>query len=146
MYGIENLADFGYWGMLLSSFLAATILPISSEVVLGLLLVNKLNPTALVLIATFGNVAGSCLNYAMGYGGTALGKKMMKRPQKDHAAAIGSLRRYGVWSLLLAWVPVIGDPLTIAAGALKINWRPFLVLVTAGKLARYVVLTYLLLW
>jgi membrane protein YqaA with SNARE-associated domain len=142
---MEGLAELGYLGLLLSSFLAATILPLSSEVVLGVLLVSDLSPVVLVGVATVGNVSGSCLNYALGWwGGALLGKKVSKISSESFTSAIERMRKYGVWSLLLAWVPVIGDPLTLAAGVLRIDLKLFLLLVTTGKLARYGVIAYLI--
>ncbi len=140
---MEILADFGYIGLFLSSFLAATVLPLSSEVVLGMLLLNDYNSGALVGIATTGNVMGALVNYALGFWGS----RCVKR-RKRVVTNIGlekarqRFKKYGVISLLFAWVPVIGDPLTVIAGVLKINIFVFLILVTAGKLARYLMIAF----
>ncbi len=141
---MEYFTEFGYIGLFLSSFLAATVLPLSSEVVLSYLLLNDLNPIILVSIATFGNVLGSFVNYAMGFWGSMfLIKKILKISEDDFVKAKQRFQKYGVYSLFFAWVPVIGDPLTVVAGVLKINIIIFIIMVTAGKLMRYIIISSL---
>jgi len=143
---MECFAELGYAGLLLSSFLAATILPLSSEVVLGILLLSGLNPVVLVGLATLGNVAGALVNYALGFwGGLFLGRKVSRVSAVELEKAERRFRKYGVISLLFAWVPVVGDPLTVVAGVLKVDMRVFLFLVASGKLIRYVVIACLML-
>ncbi len=140
---MEYLTEFGYIGLFIASFLAATILPLSSEVVIGVLIVNGFNPVTLVVVATFGNVLGSLVNYVAGFWGSLfLFGKIFRLSESEFAKAQIRFGRYGVFSLLLAWVPVIGDPLTFIAGVLKINIFVFLILVTFGKLARYLFLVF----
>ncbi|MCF8722304.1 membrane protein YqaA with SNARE-associated domain [Nitrospina gracilis] len=132
--------------MFSAAFLAATILPLSSEVVLSALLLNGLTPSVLVAVATLGNVLGSVVNFGLGYWGTELYKRKFFRVSDNEIdAALARYQKYGTASLVFAWVPVIGDPLTLAAGILRVNFMAFLVLVTAGKLGRYLVLTYIIL-
>lgn len=121
------------------SFLAATILPLQSEAVLaGLYLSGNYNAAILLLTATAGNVLGACVNWWLG---RHLQKFKDKRwfPVSKKALARARLiyRRYGVWTLLLAWVPFIGDPLTIIAGILRTPFWLFVTLVTIGKAGRY---------
>jgi len=140
---MAEFAELGCFGLFIASFLAATILPLSSEVVLTLLLLAGLNPTALVVVATAGNVLGALLNYATGSrGGTLLLKKFFKIPLETLRRSQQAFKKYGNFSLLFAWVPVIGDPLTMVAGTLQINISLFIILVTTGKLLRYVIITY----
>ncbi len=140
---MEFFTELGYTGLFVSAFLAATILPLSSEVVLSALLLNEFDPVLLVLIATVGNVLGSVLNYFMGmYGGDYVRHRFLKVSDEDHAAAIQRYQKWGRWSLLFAWVPIVGDPLTFVAGVIRVNFIWFLVLVTIGKLGRYVVVAY----
>jgi len=140
---MAEFAELGCFGLFLASFLAATILPLSSEVVLTLLLLAGLSPTALVVVATAGNVLGALLNYAIGSrGGTLLLKKVFKITPNTLTKSQQTFKKYGIYSLLFAWVPVIGDPLTMIAGTLKINISLFLLLVTTGKLLRYIIITY----
>lgn len=140
---MEYFTEFGYIGLFSASFLAATILPLSSEVVLSVLIINGFNPAALVTVATGGNVLGSLLNYAVGFRGSLfLFERVFRLSKSELAKAQERFSRYGVFSLLLAWVPVIGDPLTLAAGVLKVNIFVFLILVTAGKLGRYLLIAF----
>ncbi len=140
---MEYFTELGYIGLFLSAFLAATILPLSSELVLTLLLVNGLNPNLLVAVATVGNVLGSFVNYAIGFWGSVfVMRKLLKVSEEKFKSSKHRFKKYGVWSLLFAWVPVVGDPLTLIAGALRINLFVFFVLVTIGKLGRYMVVTY----
>ena len=135
---MEFLTEFGYLGLFIVSFLAATILPIGSELLLVTLATHDHSLYVLLIVATLGNVLGSVVNYAIGfYGGDWLTHKVLKiSPQQMHKAK-QRYNKWGKWSLLLAWVPIIGDPLTVIAGALKINIWVFLLLVTVGKFGRY---------
>ena len=143
---MEYFADFGYVGLFLASFLAATILPLSSEVVLGFLLLHDFNPTLLVGVATCGNVLGAFANYVIGFWGSDfLVNKVLKISGAESVKAQQTFKKFGVLSLLFAWVPVGGDPLTFVAGVLKIHLLIFFSLVTSGKLIRYVVITYAIL-
>lgn len=140
---MELFTEFGYIGLFISAFLAATILPLSSEVVLSALLLNEFNPVLLVLIATTGNVLGSVVNYLMGiYGGDYLRHKFLRMSDDDYATAIQRYQSWGRWSLLFAWVPIIGDPLTFVAGVIRVNFVWFLLLVSLGKFARYALIAY----
>jgi membrane protein YqaA with SNARE-associated domain len=134
-----------YAGLFFSAFLAATLIPGSSEAALVALLANDHGtPALLVTVATVGNVLGSLVNWLCG----RFLSGFRKRPwfpvsARHYDRAIGWYGRFGVWSLLLAWVPIIGDPLTVAAGALRTGLMPFLALVTTGKAARYVAVAVL---
>ena len=128
-----------YLSLLLISFLAATILPLSSELVLGSLLsASEHNSFILIGTASLGNILGSVFNWLLGF---YLFKYINKRwfPFEKNKINTASKRfnKFGVWSLLFAWVPIIGDPLTFIAGILKINFLLFLVLVSFGKISRY---------
>ena len=141
---MEYFSEFGYIGLFISSFLAATILPLSSEVVLAALLVSGLSPSVLVIVATTGNVSGSLTNYALGYwAGMGAVKKWLGMSEEEFVRAEQRFKKYGMFSLCFAWVPIIGDPLTVMAGILRIRILWFLLLVSAGKLARYIVISYL---
>ena len=143
---MDTFAELGYIGLFIAAFLAATILPLSSEVVLSTLLLNGLSPVALVAIATTGNVLGSLANYALGYWASLkVIKKWLKISEEKFVLAEQRFVKYGLFSLCFAWVPIIGDPITVIAGILRIRLLWFVLLVTAGKLIRYIVVSYLVL-
>lgn len=131
-----------YWGLFLAAFGAATLLPLQSEALLvGLLLHDPHAMAMLLLVATLGNVLGSIVNWLLG---RALERWRDKRWFPFSAAQLDKAQqryqRYGQWSLLLSWMPVIGDPLTLIAGIMREPFWRFLLLVTLAKGARYLVL------
>jgi membrane protein YqaA with SNARE-associated domain len=141
---MEYFTELSYLGLFVSAFLAATILPLSSEVVLSALLLNGLSPIALVSIATTGNVLGSLTNYALGYWvSLAVIKRWLRISEAEFIRAEQRFVKYGLFSLCFAWLPIIGDPLTVIAGILRIRLFWFVILVTIGKLIRYIVISYL---
>ncbi len=131
-----------YLALFLAAFLAATIVPAQSEAVLvGLILTDKQPLLLLLLVATAGNVLGSVVNWLLG----RFIEHFRDRPwfpvsPDKLARAEAWYRRFGVWSLLLSWVPIIGDPLTVVAGVLRTPFLTFLTLVTLAKAGRYIVL------
>lgn len=135
--------DVGAYGSLfLSAFGAATLFPAGSEVVfVGLLLTDRFAPMGLLTAASIGNVLGSCVNFLIGRFADRLRRRRWF-PVSEHALdrAASWYDRYGKWSLLLCWLPVIGDPLTVAAGVLRTPFATFLVLVALAKVARYAIL------
>ena len=143
---MEFFAELGYIGLFIAAFLAATILPLSSEIVLGTLLLGGLSPVTLVIVATAGNVLGSLVNYALGYW-ASLGviKKWLKMSEDEFVRAEQRFTQYGMLALCFAWVPIIGDPITVMAGILRIRLFWFVILVTFGKLLRYLVISYFVL-
>jgi membrane protein YqaA with SNARE-associated domain len=118
------------WALFASSFLAATLLPGGSEVVLfGVLKVYPQQYWPALAVATIGNTLGGMSSYVIG----------RVIPPKTGIKQLGRVKKYGAAALLLAWVPILGDPLCVAAGWLRINpWLSALAM-AAGKLARYLV-------
>ena len=142
---MDSFAELGYLGLFAAAFLAATILPLSSELVLSALLLDDGNPAVLIAVATVGNVLGSLVNYAIGYGGSkVLVHKLLRTSDEEFERAEARFRQYGIISLLFAWVPVIGDPLTLVAGVLRIPLPVFLLLVSVGKFLRYLVVAQMI--
>jgi membrane protein YqaA with SNARE-associated domain len=129
------------FGLFLTAFIAATLFPAQSEAALALLLLRGEHSAAvLIAIATLGNVLGSLLNW---YLGRTLERFRHRRwfpfSERSIERAQRWYQRFGKWSLLLSWAPVIGDVLTLIAGVLREPLLPFLGLVTVAKLARYLV-------
>jgi membrane protein YqaA with SNARE-associated domain len=132
-----------YAGLFLAAFLAATFLPMQSEAALVALLLTDAYPAwLLVTVASIGNVLGATVNWGLGRGVERFSDRSWFPVPP---AALDRYRvwyqRYGKWSLLLSWVPVIGDPLTVIAGVLREPLPIFLLLVTLAKVGRYLVLT-----
>jgi membrane protein YqaA with SNARE-associated domain len=128
-----------YAGLFTIAFAAATILPMQSEAVLTGLLLAEYSPWLLVAVASAGNVLGSAVNWVLGRGIDRFrDRKWFPASGAVMARTQCWYRRYGKWSLLLSWVPVVGDPLTIVAGALREPFWSFLALVAIAKTLRYV--------
>jgi len=134
-------------GLFTAAFLAATILPAQSEAMLAGLIVAGTWPVwSLVAVASFGNILGSVVNWGLGRGIEHFRDRRwfpLTAAQLDRAQ--GWYQRWGAWSLLLSWAPVIGDPLTLVAGVMREPFWRFLILVTIAKTGRYLVLAALVL-
>ena len=133
-----------YLSLFTISFLAATILPLSSELMLaGLITTSNYDSLLLLIVASFGNVLGSVFNWVLGFYSRNLTIKKWF-PFKDERIERSSkwFNKFGRWSLLFAWIPIIGDPLTLAAGLLRVKFLEFLILVTIGKVSRYFIIYY----
>lgn len=130
-----------YGSLFLTALAAGSILPMQSEAVLaGLLVATDLSPVILVLVATCGNVAGSAVNWLLGRGVERFkDRRWFPVGEPMLARAKAWYHRYGRWSLLLSWVPVIGDPLTVVAGVMREPFPTFIALVAIAKLTRYIV-------
>lgn len=128
-----------YFGLFAVSFLAATLVPAQSEaVLLGLLITGSYPAWLLLLVASAGNVLGSCANRLVGLLLARFEeRKWFPVKRENLRKAEAWYHRYGRWSLLLSWVPVIGDPLTVVAGVMREPFAVFLMLVTVAKVGRY---------
>jgi membrane protein YqaA with SNARE-associated domain len=131
-----------YAGLFLSALASATLIPGQSEAVLASLLFAGHAPWLLVAVASAGNILGSVINWMLGRGleryrerrWFPVNPRMLARAQRWYA-------KYGRWSLLLSWAPVIGDPLTLVAGAMREPFPTLLLLVAVAKIGRYVLLS-----
>jgi membrane protein YqaA with SNARE-associated domain len=130
-----------YFGLFMAAFGAATILPMQSEAVLaGLLLTGRYSAVWLVVTAGVGNILGSLVNWMLGRGIERFRQRRWFPVGEDTLdRAQAWYRKYGKWSLLASWVPVVGDPITVVAGVLREPLPTFLLLVTVAKLGRYVI-------
>ena len=134
----------GYMALFAVSFLASTILPLGSEWLLVMMLANGYDPVSTVGTATAGNYLGAVTTYLIGmFGGNWLIVKVLRVSPEQQERARDYYRRYGSFSLFFSWLPVIGDPLCMVGGLLRINFGLFTVLVASGKLARYAVTAWL---
>ena len=137
------LVSYGYMGMLIAAFLAASILPFSSEAVMVGLQAAGLDPVALIAYGTIGNVLGSMFNYTIG----RLGKmewieKYLHVKKEDLDKAHKFMAGKGAWMGLLSVIPVIGDVITVSLGLMRANVVIVVISVTISKLARYILLVY----
>ena len=134
-----------YLSLFVISFVAATILPFSSELTLaGLIATSNFDNLLLLIAASFGNVLGSVVNWALGsYSRNLTTKKWFPFKYKQIENSSKWFSKFGRWSLLFAWVPIIGDPLTLVAGLLRVRFLDFIILVTIGKVSRYLLIYYL---
>jgi membrane protein YqaA with SNARE-associated domain len=135
-----------YLSLFFISFLAATILPFSSELTLaGLISTSNYDNLLLLVFASFGNVLGSVFNWGLGFYARNLTIKKwfpFKETQIERSSKWFS--KFGKWSLLFAWVPIVGDPLTFVAGLLRVRFLDFIILVAIGKVSRYLIIFYLM--
>ena len=130
-----------------SAFMAATIFPFYSEAWLFILLQQGYDPVQLVIVASSGNTLGAVVNW---YLGRYLLKYQHRRwfyfkPEQIARMQV-RFQRYGIWSLLMAWLPVVGDVLTLIAGIMRVRILPFLALVATGKTLRYLAVVYFSGW
>ena len=128
--------------------MVATIIPFGSEVYfITLLSLDKYNSLLLLTVASIGNILGSLFNWICGYyinyfikkSWFPINNKMIDRGNK-------LFNKYGKWSLLLSWVPFVGDPITFVAGILRYPVIPFLILVSIGKVGRYLIIYFSIIW
>lgn len=137
-----DLIEWGYLGLFVGSFLAATLIPFSSELILAALLFNGNDPFACLIIASFGNSLGGLTNYGIGRLGNP--KWLLKLGMTE--TKLNRFQNYtlksGHWLAFFAWLPIVGDPLSIALGYFRVKIIPFILLMTLGKTLRYAVIIY----
>jgi len=128
--------------LFLSAFLAATILPVSSEVVLMTVAADSVHPVwLLVAVATLGNTLGSVVNWLLGrFFAHFSDRRWFPLSPEGHSRASRWFQKYGIWSLLFAWLPIVGDPVAVVAGVFRVSLAVFIPLVAIGKAARYLFL------
>ena len=137
-----------YLSLFTVCFLVATIIPFGSEMYFATLLaMGNYNSLLLLIVASIGNILGSVFNWICGYyAAYFIQKKWLHINQNQIDKATKFFSKYGKWSLLFAWVPLVGDPLTFVAGTLKYSFYSFLLLVSIGKIGRYLVIYFSVLW
>ena len=132
------------WTLFGSALLSSTLFPGGSEALLLYRLHQGADPVASVLTATAGNVLGSLITYGMGRFGRQAVRRRSGNAEQHIARAERWFVRFGRPALVLAWLPVVGDPLCLVAGVLRVGVGSFLLLVTLGKLARYAALAWMM--
>ena len=132
----------GLWALFASSYLSSTLLPGGSEAVLAALATQTSHPPGLLLAgAAVGNTLGGMTSWFMGW---LIARRWPARaPGKHHEAAVARLQRWGSPILLLSWLPIIGDPLCLAAGWLRVNPLASALFIAIGKTGRYAVVLWL---
>ncbi len=140
------LPKFGLTTVFIVALISATLLPMGSEpAVYGLVYLNNDLFWPAVLVATAGNTVGGAISWWMGYGAEVAYEKVKHRKPSE-LKALAWLQRFGAKACLLAWLPVVGDPLCAVAGWLKLPFWPCVVYMAIGKFGRYVTMTAALLW
>ena len=133
-------------GVFGAAFLAATILPFYSEVAVSAAILTGASAWQVFIAASVGNTLGAVVNGFIGrLVATDAARARLRITERQYATATRWFNKWGVWSLLLAWLPVGGDALTVVAGAMRVRWWVFLALVFTGKAGRYAVLIWILL-
>ncbi|WP_340818091.1 YqaA family protein [Methanolobus sp. WCC4] len=138
------LTDYGYISLFITSFLASTILPLGSEGLVALMIIDKFNIYTVVIVASVANFLGACTSYYIGFTGRGLIiSKYMRISDEQIRRAEGSFKKYGGISLLFTWLPGIGDAIAVAGGLLRYSFVQFTILVFLGKLFRYMLVAYI---
>lgn len=133
-----------YASLFFTALIAATFFPLSSEALLVSLLYQGYSPLLLGVVATFGNTLGSCINWYLGRQCLRFQhKKWFPVSPTQLQRAQQQFQRYGIYSLLFAWLPLVGDPLTLLAGVMRVHFFLFVALVAAGKAVRYTLVIWL---
>ena len=127
------------WALLVSSFLAATILPLASEVALAVVVRRHGDVLLPVTVATIGNYLGACTTYGLArVAATRLSPLNASKPSR----ALVMFERYGAPALILSWVPIIGDAIVAASGVARVKLVPFSIWTIVGKAARYAAIAW----
>lgn len=133
------ITDYGLWGLGVAAFLGATLVPVSSEVAVVAALKMGLPPWQVFISASIGNALGASLNYILGW---LFSGRIKERLQAGKAGrkALRWTQKYGKWSLLGSWLPIVGDPLCLAAGLFRVDFLFFVLVGIGTRVTRYGVL------
>ena len=137
-----DLISLGYIGIFIAAFAASTLFPAPSELIILVAFENNFNLYLVILVATAGNTLGSLTNYYLGY--LSNSKKLMssfKLNEEKIEFWTKKTEKYGHWLGLIAWIPIIGDPIIALVGFLRVKIIPLTATITIGKLGRYVIVT-----
>ncbi len=136
---MESFIKLGYLGLFLATFLASTIVPLSSEIVLTGLIAADFDLWSCIVIATFGNFLGGITTYALGY----LGKwewieKLFKKRREEVEKFQHRVQKIGILAAAFAWLPLIGDLISLSLGFLRFKPLPVFVMMLIGRFGRFV--------
>lgn len=135
----EWVQVWGPWGLCAAAFVGATLVPVSSEAAFVAALAAGLAAPTALLWASLGNTAGCLVNYGLGrWARQSVGDRLLQ--SRSGRAALRWTERYGLPALLLSWLPVVGDPLTVASGVGRVPLAAFVPLVAGLRVARYAAL------
>jgi len=129
-----------YLSLFFVALISATLFPMGSEALLIYDITQGYNIYLLLLFASLGNILGSLINYILGLKGEEYLEKKGYLKKEKIEKYNKYFKKYGPFTLLFSWLPLVGDPITFVAGVLKYNWKYFLVLVTIAKFSRYLFL------
>ena len=139
--------ELGYWGLFLASFLAATVVPFSSEAILSAMIVADFNPVYCLIAATFGNWFGGISSYYIGYmGKEAWIVKYLRIPKEKTDRFKQRIQGKEAWIAFFCWLPFVGDVIAVVLGLLKINFLNVSMGMLVGKAVRYVIWGYFTIW
>jgi membrane protein YqaA with SNARE-associated domain len=140
---MEFLTEYGLWGLFFASFLAATVLPFSSEALLVIMVATGYNLYACLWVATIGNTLGGVSCYYLGFiGNWGMIEKFLKIKPENLKKIKGWLDKYGSFAAFFTWLPAIGDPLAVGLGVIRSNAIFVFIFMFVGKLSRYFFLAY----
>jgi membrane protein YqaA with SNARE-associated domain len=127
------------WALIVSAFLAATILPLSSEVLLAIVVRRRGDFLVPVAVATLGNYLGACTTYVLARAAAA---RLVRSSPEHPTRALALFERYGAPALVFSWVPIVGDAIVALAGASRVHFVPFSIWTALGKAARYALVAW----
>jgi len=133
--------QYGYIGLFLGCFIAATIIPLASEAILIGFLIAGFDPYISWIMASVGNTLGGVTNYILGSLGKVKSLEKYFKNKEKFTRIKNSIEKYGVWMGLLTWLPIIGDPLTIFLGFFRVKFIPLLFTMLFAKTVRYFVIS-----
>ena len=137
----DLLQQYGFWALLLISFIAATIFPLSSEIAMIASIAMGLNWVEAVIACSIGN----CLAVSFNYGfGAIIGKPLLPKLERSKGGrkALVWVKKYGVYSLFMSWTPIFGDPITIAAGIFRFRILTYILIVFSLRIFRYAIVGF----
>jgi Predicted membrane protein len=139
----DFLFNYGYYSLFISALLAASLIPLSPEILIAMM-VNTHNFWGILIVATVGSFIGSVTTYTLGYWGVQkiLGKFEIISPE-NYEKGLRRFKKYGAWSLLFISIPIIGDAFAFIAGAVRYNFKNFSILVIIGKFVRFLLVLLL---